>query len=62
MCERFNGDPFPTKRKGMCHIGQYIYEKKECETSYDFNYYYSKKSPLCPIACRPKDHQDWENC
>jgi hypothetical protein len=62
MCKKFGGEPFPTRRIGLCHIGQYIFEKNECANSTDIDCYFFKKSPLCPIECRPQDHKDWTNC
>jgi hypothetical protein len=39
--------PFPTKRNGRYYIGGAGHELYP---------------EICPIACRPPDHQDWEYC
>ena len=51
ICERFGGDPFPTKRVGNCFIGS----TNGCNTTGVF-------FKDCPIKCRPKNHQDWNQC
>ena len=56
-CQRINGDPWPTKRpKYNCFVG--------CSTCCDRipdseNFVYKE---ICPVECRPKDHQDWVHC
>ncbi len=57
-CTKYGGRPFPTqRRKGNFHLGckrPCCYATKDgidCEIV-----------PTCPVACRPKDHQDWEFC
>lgn len=39
--------PFPTKRNGRYYIGGAGHELFP---------------EICPVACRPPDHQDWEYC
>jgi hypothetical protein len=39
--------PFPTKRDGRYYIGGAGHELFP---------------EICPVACRPPDHQDWEYC
>ncbi len=31
LCMTFGGEPFPTRRIGLCHVGQYIYANNQCE-------------------------------
>ncbi len=46
--------PFPTKRRGICFSAA-GWRDYECfnQTSDYF---------ICPVECRPKDHQDWNYC
>ncbi len=58
-CLIFEGSqPFPTRRSEefYCHVG--------CQMCCERNLTYSKmiKNHVCPIECRPKEHQDWIYC
>lgn len=46
-----NSKPFPTQRKEMDHVGSV---KSQLKTIV--------KISICPIVCRPQDHQDWLYC
>jgi hypothetical protein len=60
-CERLGGNPFPSRRIGLCHIGQKIFDS-DCKTANDTNLFFTHRSPICPIECRPKEYLDWETC
>ncbi len=40
MCMKHGGEPFPTRRIGLCHVGQYIYANNQCENSTDIDYFF----------------------
>jgi hypothetical protein len=50
LCQNYGGQPFPTKRKGNCFIGNPF----DCNITASFF--------KCPPQCRPKAHLDWESC
>lgn len=51
-CRRYaNSKPFPTQRIEMDHVGS-VKSKLNA----------TKKISVCPVACRPPDHQDWKYC
>ena len=58
-CVQQGGDPWPTQRQeslGHCFVGctgccDLIPEKER-----------TKYPHVCPLACRPKNHQDWTYC
>ncbi|CAF0727155.1 unnamed protein product [Adineta ricciae] len=57
-CRQFGARPFPSKRPpGICFVGC-IRECCNNSTDYDRKFLPS----ICPVACRPKDHKDWEYC
>lgn len=47
-----SGEPWPTQRLGDCFVG----------SIYDCNKDAINEFPMCPDACRPKDHQNWTSC
>ena len=55
-CQKLGGDPFPVQRIGNCFVGcTYC-----CNSSIEI---LNQKFPfICPIECRPKNHQDWIHC
>ena len=51
LCTSYqDSQPFPTKRKGDCFVGQ-------VGTCNETGHFYE-----CPKECRPKDHLDWNSC
>lgn len=50
--------PFPTQRPARNASNYYCYIgcPKPCCTDWYFDKYH------CPVACRPKEHQDWTYC
>ena len=56
LCHKpnFNGQPFPTRRKGNCFINN----PSDCNA---FNTSLTSFF-ICPVMCRPHDHQDWIFC
>jgi hypothetical protein len=56
-CESMGGRPFLSERpEGDCFLGCI----RPCCTNATQGS--NKDNKTCPIACRPKDHQDWNNC
>jgi hypothetical protein len=55
-CNYLGGDPFPTQRIGNCFVGC----TGCCNSSIEFSN--QKYSHVCPVECRPKNHQDWIHC
>jgi hypothetical protein len=54
----FDSRPFPSQRpKGLCYLGCI---RPCCINTTDNDS--SKYMKPCPVACRPKDHQDWTYC
>jgi hypothetical protein len=57
-CAKFGGRPFPSQRQiGNFHLGcrrPCCYERIDSKTC--------EIVPICPVECRPKDHQDWNFC
>ncbi|XP_042889467.1 uncharacterized protein LOC122264572 isoform X2 [Penaeus japonicus] len=55
FCKKFPDGfrPFPTQRVNGQYLGNYM-GSREKDT-------HLVKKP-CPVACRPKDHQDWKYC
>jgi hypothetical protein len=58
FCEHYGGQPFPSQRPvGNCFLGCI----RSCCNNATNDDSKRKKIP-CPIACRPRDHQDWIYC
>jgi hypothetical protein len=49
-CDKYGGDPFPSKRFGNCFVGSSV----SCNLTDNFY--------ECPLECRPLNHQDWIYC
>jgi hypothetical protein len=58
FCQQFGGQPFLSQLiHGSCHLGCI---RPCCDIEIDTNATTDRKP--CPVACRPKDHQDWTYC
>lgn len=57
LCSVLGGEPFPTRRPEdkYCHVACFI---PCCDSSLN----QVQTMPLCPIQCRPKEHQNWYYC